>query len=306
MQAQKSALQVSEKAASSVSDFASAGVLDFISGKTANVDRNLNAAESYWFWANRHPWVGSATRMISDSISSEGYEIVDPSNTRDQDEIDADPKVQAIRVIIDHPNNDQRLSDLIGEIALDLDVVGRSFVHILRFGKTMVGLERIDARTMFPRIADNGKKIETFTQRIRLNGLMSYQEFDPADIIFFKLPGGGDIVGGESLIEMLDLTLAVDHSSRKHNAAFFRNGAKAGTVLINKKLDRDQLTLNKASLEATKIGPDNAYRPLILAGEWDVHQPTTQDDEAFTKGQDRALADVCAVFRVPESVTKEH
>jgi hypothetical protein len=289
----------------SIDPGAGGGVLDFISGASANVEKMLNAAESYWFWANCHPYLGAAARMISDSLSSEGYEIVNPSNTRDQDSIDNDPKVQGIKTILDLPNNDQKFADLIGEISLDVDVTARAYVHILRMGSTMTGLERIDARTCGPHLSRDSKSIDKFMQKIRSeNGMISYVDYNPADIIFFKSPGGADITGGPSLIELLDLTLAVDYGARKHNAAYFRNGAKAGTIIIGKKMDQRQMGENKAAVEASKTGPDNAYRTLYLAGEFDVHQPATGDDESFGKSMDRALTDVSAVYRVPESMLK--
>jgi hypothetical protein len=283
-------------------------IFDFLQlGGSKSLAAQLTAAEQYWFYYDHHPWVGSVCDMIAGSIAADGYDIVAPGTDKDQGEVDSDTRVDALRLLFDSPNNDQSWDDLITEVSLDLDVTARCFLHILRVGANgpPVGFERIDSRTMAPKLNAASNKIAKFVQKISPDGFAwETKDYDPKDIIFFKRPGGKDLLGGTSLVERLDLTLAVDWSARKHNANYFRNGAKAGMVFINKKSTKDQADANQKTIELSRTGENNSYRPLFLSGEFDVHFPETKGDEEFTKGQDRALTDVCGVYHVPESKIK--
>lgn len=267
-----------------------------------NVSSALNDAETAWWFYNNHPWVGSAVNLISGAIAADGYDIVNPTRTGDADKTDADPRVAALRTLFASINENQSLIDLVEEIAMDMDVPGKAFVHKLRLpnGKC-VGLERIDSRTMAPVLSADGKQIAKFVQKIKVNGSFRTQNFPTDDIIFFKRPGGADLLGGQSLIQQLDLTLAVDFGSRKSNAARFRNGPRAGMVLVNKtKLSKDDAEkLDKLLKE--RAGAENSHKPMTLTGDFQPYFPKSEDDEEFTKGLDRARQEVCAVFHVPES-----
>lgn len=306
----KTRTKTAAKGGTDVGSITASSMFDYLTiGGTSSVASQLSEAEEYWHIANRHPWIGACVRMIAGDIAADSYEIVAPGTDKDQSEVDKDPRVDAIKFLLDHPNNSQSLMDLVEEISLDYDITGRAFLHILRVTAkgVIVGLERIDSRTMAPSLSDDGTKIVKFVQKVNVNGHVQATNYEPNDIIFFKLPGGKDVLGGESLLEQLDFTLGVDFAARKHNAAYFRNGCKAGLILTNQKASPEQMRANKQTLELTKVGPDNAYKMTVLGGEWEVSRPDTKGDEEFGKGQDRARQEVCAVFRVPESklVTEE-
>lgn len=283
---------------------ASAAFMEYIGyGSEKSVTSQLSQAEGFWHYYNHHPWVGSAVSLIGNAIVGDGYQVLAPGNDRDQSAVNDDPVVQAVKLVLDQINDAQSLTDLVQEVAMDMDVVGKAYLFKLRLpgNKQVVGLERLDSRTTVPVVSDDGKSIGKFVQKENINGKEVVTTFQPNEIIFFKLPGGSPLTGGKSPMDKLDLTLAVDWSSRKHNAAYFRNGCKAGQVLINKKSTAEQLEQNKKTMALTKVGPDNAYKPLWLAGDWDVHLPATTDDEEHGKTMDRARQEVCAVYHIPES-----
>lgn len=263
----------------------------------------MNAAETYYYFATHHPYIGAAVTLIAEAIAGDGYDIVAPGTDLDQDEVNADPRVVGLRTLFANVNSSQSLMELIEEISMDYDITGKAYIRRLRYpSKQVCGYERIDPRTMAAKLSSDGKKIAGFTHRVRLpSGLMQTTPIDASDIIFIKRPGGADLLGGASLLDQLDMTLAVDFGARRHNAAYFRNGAKAGLVLINESLTKSQKDDSEASLKAHNAGSDQAYKPLVLAGKWTVHPPTTTDDEEQGKTLDRAREEVCATFHVPES-----
>lgn len=280
-------------------------IAGFIGGTGADVAvaKMLSQAELYWYFADHHPWIGSATELIAKTIAGAGFDIVAPGVDRDQDTVDADPCVVALRAWLAQVNPEQSVEDLVEELSLDLDITGTFFVHVNRLpgNKKIVGLERIDSRTIAPVLSDDGRKIAKFVQKTRVRGQVVTTEYGPADIIFGKRAGGKDILGRGSPIEQLDLTLGVDWSARKMGGARFRNGVRAGIVLINKKLDKPQLEENKKTMEQHKAGSDKAAQPLVLAGDWDVYFPPQGDDEEFGKAMDRARQEVCATYHIPEA-----
>jgi HK97 family phage portal protein len=277
----------------------------FVFGGATTLAAKLSEAEQYWFFAEKHPYIGSCVSLIAGALAASGYEIVAPGADMDQTEVDADPRTAAIKFIFDNPNNDQSFADVIEQISMDMDVVGKAYVHILRLpGGQMVGFERIDSRTMAPILSDDGTKIIAFKQRVMIKGQTSITSFDPQDIVFFYLPGAKDVTGGASLMDRLDFTVAVDMAARRHNVAYFKNGAKPGLILVNKKLNAEQMDISKKEIALQKKGTNNAYDSLLLAGDWEVTLVKTDGDEEFGKGQDRARQDICSVYHVPESKLK--
>jgi phage portal protein BeeE len=284
-------------------DIASNTIQGFIGGSSVDqqISKNLSQAELYWYFANHHPWIGSATGLIARTIAGAGYNIVAPGSDRDQGDVDKDPRVIALRVFLDQPNPDQSIEDLVEEISLDRDVPGKFYVHKLRLPNgQLVGLERIDSRTCAPLLSADGKSISKFVQKTRVNGKVVTTTYDPKDIIFGKLAGGADITGRTSLIDQIDLTLAVDWGARKSEAGRFKNGVRAGMVLVNKTASKDQLEHNRKTMEESRSGADNAHRPMALAGDWSVEFPPAQNEEN-TGQQDRARQEICAIYHVPES-----
>jgi HK97 family phage portal protein len=296
----------------SIGDYAAKGGLDtasttiagFLGASSDDVvtARALSQAELYWYFANHHPWIGAGTSLIAQTIAGAGYDIVAPGADRDQDAVDSDPIVIALRMLLDQVNEQQSIEDLVEEIALDRDVVGKFYVHILRLPSTgkMVGLERLDSRTTAPVLADDGRSIRAYIQKTRVGTRVITTTYATEDVIFGKRAGGADLLGRGSPIEQIDLTLGIDWAARRAEAAKFRNGLRAGAVLVNKTISKDQLEHNKKEIELTRTGVDNAQRPLMLGGDWDIKFPPAQDEENGAS-QDRARQEVCATYHIPES-----
>jgi HK97 family phage portal protein len=277
-------------------------VFGFIGGAFSNgVDSAINDAEAAYWFVNNHPWVGSAVGLIASAIHADGYNILNPSVEADQDTVNRDPRTVALRTLFDNINEEQTLMDLVEEISMDMDGPGRAYAHKLRLPNgNCVGLERIDPRTMAPVLSADKTRIAKFVQKIKVNGIIKATDFKAEDIIYFKRPGGSDLLGGQSLIQQLDLTLAVDFGSRKSNAARYANGPRSGMVLMFKTLSKpDSEKLEKNVLD--RAGATNAHKPMVLTGDGTVTFPKSDTDEEYTKALDRSRQEVCAVYHVPES-----
>lgn len=282
----------------------------FIGGPAgdAQVSRLLNDAEFYYYIAQHHPWVGAAVTLIAEAIASDGYDIIAPGVDRNQTAVDGDPRVAAMRVVFESVNERQSLLDLVEELSLDYDITGRFYALKLRLPNgRMIGAERVDPRTMAPVLTADGKRIAKFVQKCKVNGTTQTQSFKAEDVIYCARPGGADVTGGPSILDELDLTIAVDTAARRHNAAFFKNGARAGDVYINENLTKDQAEKSEATIKETNRTPERAYRPIVLSGKWTIDRANAGvNDEEYTKGQDRALTEVCGVFHIPEGKLKSN
>ena len=272
----------------------------------AQITRQLNDAEFYYYVATHHPWIGAAVTMIAEALAADGYDVIAPGTDRDQAEVDADTRVAAMRTVFDAINERQSLLELVEELQTDYDITGRFYALKLRLpAGWVVGLERIDPRTIAPVLSADTRRIASFVQKVWINGVTKTKTYPASEVIYVARPGGTDVLGGPSILDQLDTTYAVDMSARKHNAAFFRNGCRAGDVYVNDGLTKDQAEKSERTIKDSNTNPENAYRPLVLAGKWQVFRAQAgTNDEEFSRGQDRALTEVCAVFHIPEGKLK--
>jgi hypothetical protein len=95
----------------------------------------------------------------------------------------------------------------------------------------------------------------------------------------------------------------MDLNVRQHRNSFFRNGAQTGNVFINKEADEDQVRAGEKQLIAMKVGSRNAFKNLLLTGDWDVKalQGQGKNELDFIKGSELVRDEIAAVYNVPVS-----
>ena len=270
---------------------------------------SLPMADLYWMLFSKHPWVNACANIIAKTISADGYSL----QQGDDDDgkllepnvpVSADlrtflenawPATQAVRT----------WRRALKSVALDRVVYGSGYWLKKRAGKNVVGLERLDPRLVFPKANKDRTEIEVYKlKRVSNDISLSGQgviDLSPEDVIHFCDGGGDNLLGAESPLEALDMTLLQDLSLRKFREAFFRHGGVAGTVLVNTEAKEDQMKAAERMIKRSKVGTENAYKVWMLAGAWTVNQKAKAGDNDFdfVKASGLTREDICAVYHVP-------
>lgn len=253
--------------------------------------------EVYWQQYVRHPWVRTCVDIIAETIASEGYLLqkVDGENAQSYD-ADKDSRVLAVHQFFRAAFPKSTLRQQLLLLAIDNCVYGVGYWRKKRARKLIVGLERLD-----PRSVTRKKDLSAYILRAP-GATIAEDQIIPAEDVIAIGNGIGDArEGGLSPLEALDMTLATDMFIRRHRNAFFSNNATAGSVLVNKSADKKQVEAAERSFSDTKTGSKNAYRPLVLTGDWAVeHLGQSGDNEVdFVKASGISREEVLMVYRVP-------
>lgn len=275
----------------------------------ADGSKRLADSEQYYYLFRKHPWVRACVRIIANAVAQEGFAV---STVDGEDVEDDDPRVAGIHQFFRKAFAPKTPRQAFKAIAADLQIYGWAFWRKKYTGKLLTNLERLDPRTIQPKLNSDRTAIEAFEvkrNRLATAGVLVETGADgapiPADeVVMFSLDEGGDVVlGSPSPLEALDLTTAMDLNIRKHRNAFFKNAATTGNVLINKEANEEAIRSAEKQLLSMKVGAGSAYKNLILPGDWEVKSllQSGKNDVDFIKGSDQVRDEVCAVYSVPVS-----
>jgi HK97 family phage portal protein len=300
--------------------------IDVMSGTIADTrTQRMVDAEQYWMLFKKHPWVRACVRIIGNAVAQETYEIVP---VQDADEIEeTDPRVQQIHdflanAFIGRFNTFRKARKA---VVIDQQTYGVGYLRKARAKDgTLVGLERINARRIVPKMKADGSAVEWYVMKrapqdassqvaqaalqFQAAGSPEGVKISPEDMIVFSIDeGGDDVLPSASPLEALDLTCAMDLNVRQHRNAFFRNGAAVGNVLINKVATEESIRMAKKQIQAMRMGPRAAYGNLILTGDWDVQtlMQSGRHDVDFKNGTEITIEEICAVYSIPPSKLRD-
>ena len=265
----------------------------------------------YWMLYRKHPWVATCVNIIANTVANDGYTMV-PQEGEDQEPIPMDSEVSKdingfLRSAF-KPHMTWRAALL--ATCVDIKVFGRAFWRKKRLNKGIVGLERLDPRLVKIVLNDDHTEIDHFMlikMQDTATGMVAImvnegEEIAVEDLVFFKMGGGDPLLGMPSVLEPLDLTVALDLAMRRHKESFFRNGAVAGTILANPTATEKQIREAERNLERTKARPENAYKAWLLMGDWKMlGQPSSsgKNEVDFIKGQAWNRDEILGVYHIP-------
>ena len=263
--------------------------------------------EVYYMLATKHPYVNGCVTLIADAVASEGWSIapVDGENAKSLN-AEEDPRVGDIRKFFNfcYPSTTDR--GMRRALIFDIETFGVAYLRRKRAGKLLVGLDRLDPRTVSAKLSADRKSIDSYIIRPRSNtnyatDFTKLEVVPAADILLISMSGGDPLVGLPSPLEALDLTVATDMATRRFREAFFRSGAKAGTILINKSAQREQIDAAERMIRSTKGGAENAYKTWMLSGDWEVQSlaKAGDNDADFVKATGLNREDICTVYKTP-------
>ncbi|MEK7717309.1 MAG: phage portal protein, partial [Pseudomonadota bacterium] len=127
-------------------------------------------------------------------------------------------------------------------------------------------------------------------------------EFEPREVIHFKLGTKGSTLYGLSPLASLILPITVDKFAQVYNRAFFINGAKIRGAFIMKNASPEQVERNRDYMKERAKNPDTAHSDLVMEGDIDFKQiGVNQKDMEFLQLREFTRNEILAVFGVPPS-----
>lgn len=306
--------------------------VQMLAGTLADLSaKQIGDSETYWRLYLKHPWIRTCVDLISNAVAQEGYDVHPVDEAQDLEE--DDERVKQIhdffRIAFVGKNNTFRKA--VNALVTDDQTFGAGYIR-KKYGqvdgqKTLVGLERLNARYMVPRLTEDRTQIDYFTflpskpeasgfsgavqeaaqQISAING--NRGERIPSDeiILFSSGCGGDDVLPSPSPLEALDLTAAMDMNVRRHRNSFFENGAAVGNVLCSNNATDQQVMDAQKKLTMHHVGSRRAYRNMALGGDWKILNLMQggKHEIDFIKGSSLVMEEICAVYKIPPSKLRD-
>jgi len=244
-------------------------------------------------------WVRAVVGVICKAVTARGYGLV-PSKP------DASPKnAETLQDFFANANPNDTLLEILDDVARDVYVFGNAFLEVV-YGPDGKPRElwNLDATTMRV-LADEHGAIMGYVQIPRFATTRSQKgrvEFEPREVIHFKLGTKGATLYGLSPLASLILPITVDKFAQVYNRAFFVNGAKIRGAFIMKDATPEQVERNREYMAACAKNPDMAHSDLVLEGDIEFKQiGVNQKDMEFLELRSFTRGEILAVYGVPPS-----
>lgn len=242
-------------------------------------------------------WVRAVVGVICKAVTARGYGLV-PAKPG------ADPKnAELLQEFFANCNPNDTLLEMLDDVTRDVYVFGNSFLEVVLGpdGKPRE-LWNLDATTMRVRADEHGG-IMGYVQVPRFATTRSRTgrvEFEPKEVIHFKLGTKGATLYGLSPLASLILPVTVDKFAQVYNRAFFVNGAKIRGAFIMKDSTPEQVERNREYMKERAKNPDTAHSDLVLEGDIEFKQiGVNQKDMEFLQLREFTRNEILAVYGVP-------
>jgi len=240
-------------------------------------------------------WVRAVVNVICKAVTAKGYTVA-PAKPG------PDPKnAELLQEFFANCNPNDTMMEILDDVTRDVYVFGNAFVEVV-YGPDGKPRElwNLDATTMRV-IADEHGAILGYVQipRYSLRG-QSKVNFEPREVIHFKLGTKGATLYGLSPLASLILPITVDKYAQVYNRSFFVNGAKIRGAFIMKDSTAEQAERNRDYLTARAKTPDLAHSDLLLEGDIEFKQiSVAQKDMEFLELREFTRNEILAVYGVP-------
>ncbi|MBI4063481.1 MAG: phage portal protein [Elusimicrobia bacterium] len=242
-------------------------------------------------------WVRAVVGVICKAVTARGYALV-PSKPN------ADPKnAETLQEFFSNCNPNDTFLEILDDVARDVYVFGSGFLEVV-YGSDGKPRElwNLDATTVRVKADDHGS-IMGYIQMPRFSSTRNQTgkvEFEPKEVIHFKLGTKGATLYGLSPLASLILPITVDKFAQVYNRAFFINGAKIRGAFIMKDATPEQVERNREYMKARAQNPDLSHSDLVLEGDIEFKQiSTNQKDMEFLELREFTRNEILAVYGVP-------
>lgn len=212
---------------------------------------------------------------------------------------DEKEKPNLARVLLE-ASEEENLFDILRGTCSDLDIFGKSFWEKQGEGKTIVGINRVNAGTMKPIIKKGTGEIVGFKQEA--NGVK--KTFDREEIVYFHEYNPSNDLIGISRLEVGRYAIMTEIKANEYLAAFFANGAIPAALLTTEQtmndvdFDRVQRWWNRKFR-----GNRNQHKVAFADKGLKLNQLGYNNAElALKEVREEARRDICAVLGVPPAL----
>jgi len=255
----------------------------------------LRNAAAYEWCAKNMPWVRIALETVVSSCVMDQYSI----------ETEDDDLRHAMEVFLYNINFDKSFDKLLRTVYKDMLVCGNWYGRIFYKGNAPVGIERIKYTQIVPDLPEDG------TNRIKSYSIYpagpqggASMQIPSVQILHFTLNEDGDNGTGLSLLESLDMTIALERFATEYQTGFFTNGVKAGDVYASGgTMSPETYERDKIYLEAY-TAVDRSYAPIFLSGDWNLiaRGQELRKDADFLALRNWNREEILSIFQIPMSL----
>lgn len=243
-------------------------------------------------------WVRAVVGVICKAVTARGYTLVPSKPNPDQ------RNAETLSEFFSNCNPNDTFLEILDDITRDTHVFGNAFMEVVRGadGKPKE-LWNLDATTVRVKANEHGL-IQGYVQmpKYSLATKSGRVDFEPHEIIHFKLGTKGATLYGLSPLASLILPVTVDKFAQIYNRAFFINGGKIKGAFIMKNSTAEQVERNREFLNARARNPDLAHADLVLEGDTEYRQiGVNQKDMEFLDLREFTRNEILAVYGVPPS-----
>jgi HK97 family phage portal protein len=248
----------------------------------------------YYDMYRQHSIVRSAIEKIAKTATNVGYDFV-PRDSRTK------IKTRELNVLKAFFSQQTDFVYELRRIYKDLLICGDAYLYVVPDRRRRpVRLKRLHPKTVHIKMSRTGK-IEAYYQKDPDNILDEAIEFQPHEILHFRIDDPDNDIYGLSPLESLKWAVSADLYAQRYNAAFFQNSGVTGTIIGVRNANPDEVQRNRAWLEQNYTGPENAHKPIVIEGESITIDKAvaTHTEMGFLAGRTFIITEILAVLDVP-------
>lgn len=269
-------------------------IVTYISGKEEQIipEIDFDVFEQMY---EQTSWLRAVVSVICKAVTARGYTLI-PTKSG------ADPKnAEILNEFFSNCNPNDTFLEILDDITRDVYVFGNGFIEVVydAHGRPKE-LWNLDATNMSIKADEHGA-ILGYIQQPKYSSSQKI-EFEPKEVIHFKLGTKGSTLYGLSPLASLILPVTVDKYAQIYNRSFFLNGAKIRGAFIMKNATPEQVERNREYMKERARTPDMAHSDLVLEGDIEFKQiSSTQKDMEFLELREFTRNEILAVYGVPPS-----
>lgn len=255
----------------------------------------LRNAAAYEWCVKNMPWIRVAVETVVSSCVMDQYSI----------ETEDDDLRHAMEVFLYNIAWNSSFDKLLRTIYKDMLVCGNWYGRIFYKRNEPVGIERVKFTQIVPDIPEDG------TNRIQSYSIYpagpqggAAMQIPAQQILHFTLNEDGDNGTGLSLLESLDMTIALERFATEYQTGFFTNGVKAGDVYASGgQMSPETYERDKIYLEAY-TAVDRSYSPIFLNGDWTLiaRGQELRKDADFLALRNWNREEILSIYQIPMSL----
>jgi HK97 family phage portal protein len=213
-------------------------------------------------------WVYRNNDAIAKEVSKIEFELYTVGLSAGQivyNEVETHPLLD----LLDKPNEETSKGDAMYIIQSHRKLTGDAFWLKLRTNGVTTALRSLPPDKIMlnlrPPTPEDPTVIESFHYQDTIDGNKIDVNYDPKDIIHFKIPNPNNAFRGLGAVEAMADTIDIDNLIENTAKKFFENGALSNLVFsTDAKVTDEQLKRFRAEFKSTFGGSNNAFKAMVL------------------------------------------